>query len=88
MLLFQRPWTRTGVEATRSIDSGDAQGNYKLVKGHVYTVVDVDDDYVTLKNPWGYNKDQADGQSDNGLIQITREDYEKYFNRTDIGSPY
>ena len=70
------------------IDSGDAQGNYKLVKGHVYTVVDVDDDYVTLKNPWGYNKDQADGQSGNGLIQITREDYEKYFNRTDIGSPY
>ena len=54
----------------------------------MYTVVDVDDDYVTLKNPWGYNKDQADGQSGNGLIQITREDYEKYFNRTDIGSPY
>ena len=78
----------TNGSGSNKIDSGDAQGNYKLVKGHVYTVVDVDDDYVTLKNPWGYNKDQADGQSDNGLIQITREDYEKYFNRTDIGSPY
>ncbi len=57
---------------------------------HSYTVVAVDDDYVTLRNPWGHN-DTADGYTHpadddaDGLIRITRADYEKYFNRTDIG---
>lgn len=82
------------------IDGADRQGNYRLVggdyfgkgenDGHAYTVVDIDDDYVTLKNPWGHNDAEikANNQNNNGLIRITREDYEKYFNRTDIGSPY
>jgi len=83
-----------------AIDGGDKEGNYRLVGGnyrgngknfgHEYTVVDIDDDYVTLKNPWGRNDAEikANNQNNNGLIRITREDYERYFNRTDIGSPY
>lgn len=72
------------------IDGADRQGNYRLVggdyfgkgenDGHAYTVVDIDDDYVTLKNPWGHNdaEYEGDSQSGSGLIRITREDYEKY----------
>ena len=52
---------------------------------HAYTVVDIDDEYVTLRNPWGGNETPNDDWKDGGLIRITREDYEKHFARTDIG---
>ena len=69
----------------------DEQGTYQLVAPHSYTVVAVDDEYVTLRNPWGHNK-PADGYQPpagdrpDGLIRITREEYEQHFNCTDIGS--
>ena len=75
----------------------DKKGDYRLVGGdydrnsetevenHVYTVVDIDDEYVTLRNPWGGNDTPSDGRKDGGLIRITREDYEKHFAYTGIG---
>lgn len=74
----------------------DKEGDYRLVGGdydhrpetevenHVYTVVDIDDNYVTLRNPWGSN-DTPTGSEEGGLIRITREDYEKHFAYTGIG---
>ncbi|TFH50767.1 cysteine protease [Actinomyces viscosus] len=74
----------------------DKEGDYRIVGGdydhdpktdpssHAYTVVDIDDNYVTLRNPWGENH-ASGGSEDGGLIRITREDYEKYFEHTIIG---
>ncbi|SDN32659.1 C2 family cysteine protease [Actinomyces ruminicola] len=69
-----------------AIDGRDRTGDYQIVEGHAYTVIAIDDEYVTLRNPWAHNN-TADGSDaeDDGIIRITREDYEKYFNRTDIG---
>ena len=65
---------------------GDYDHDSKTEKSsHAYTVVDIDDEYVTLRNPWGGNDTPNDGRKDGGLIRITREDYEKHFARTDIG---
>ena len=78
-------------------ETPDEEGEYRLVGGdydhkpktddvsHAYTVVDIDDEYVTLRNPWGENDTPNDGRKGGGLIRITREDYEKHFARTDIG---
>lgn len=82
------------------IDAGDQAGDYRIVGGeydgndgkdnHAYTVVAIDEEYVTLRNPWGIN-DTAPGYSapsgdrPDGLIRISRQDYEKYFAVTDIG---
>ena len=75
----------------------DREGECRLVGGdydhdretddvsHAYTVVDIDDKYVTLRNPWGENDTPSDGRKGGGLIRITREDYEKHFARTTIG---
>lgn len=50
----------------------DQTGDYRLVGGdydndpetdkasHAYTVVDIDDKYVTLRNPWGFNDTTLD----------------------------
>ncbi|WP_103062410.1 C2 family cysteine protease [Actinomyces qiguomingii] len=69
-----------------AIDGRDRTGDYRIVEGHAYTVIAIDEKYVTLRNPWAHNN-TADGSDaeDDGIIRITREDYEKYFNRTDIG---
>lgn len=81
-------------EGTHRIVGDDYDHNPKTDKSsHSYTVVTVDDDYVTLRNPWGrndttddYNRPIVIGRdNDHGLIRITRADYEKYFNHTDIG---
>ncbi|MBM6979266.1 MAG: hypothetical protein I3J03_06090, partial [Actinomyces succiniciruminis] len=79
-----------------AINDRDRTGDYRIVGGdyygdgesggHAYMVVAIDDEYVTLRNPWGHN-DTADGSAseDDGIIRISREDYEKYFAYTDIG---
>ncbi|WP_158247617.1 cysteine protease [Actinomyces qiguomingii] len=79
-----------------AINNKDRTGDYRIVggdyfgdgesQGHAYTVIAIDDEYVTLRNPWAHN-DTADGSAsgDDGIIRISREDYEKYFGRTDIG---
>ncbi|WKR20322.1 cysteine protease [Actinomyces israelii] len=82
------------------IKETDQEGTYRIVgsdydhdpttpeSGHQYTIVAVDDEGVTLRNPWGHN-DNADPnlpRADNdGLIRISRADYEKYFSHTTIG---
>lgn len=83
------------------IKETDQEGTYRIVgsdydhdpttpeSGHQYTIVAVDDEGVTLRNPWGHN-DIPKGFSSppaghDGLIRISRADYEKYFPRTDIG---
>lgn len=78
-------------------EAPDEEGKYRLVGGdydqdpetdkqaYAYTVVDVDDEYVTLRNPWGINDTPDDGRKGGGLIRITREDYEKHFAHTSIG---
>ncbi|TFH50988.1 cysteine protease [Actinomyces viscosus] len=64
-------------------------GGHKTQDGeksaHAYTVVAVDDQYVTLRNPWGMNPTPEAEHADNGLIRISREDYERYFSQTSIG---
>ena len=81
----------TDTNGDLKITDADEQGTYRIAKEHVYTVVAVDDEYVTLRNPWGHNK-PADGYQPpagdrpDGLIRITREEYEQHFNCTDIGS--
>ena len=81
----------TDANGDLKITDADEQGTYRIAKEHVYTVVAVDDGYVTLRNPWGHNK-PADGYQPpagdrpDGLIRITREEYEQRFNCTDIGS--
>ena len=84
------------------VDDKDTQPKYKIAggvnnkgktEGHAYTIVAIDDKYVTLRNPWGSNgKVDSDKQLPgvdedvyDGLIRISREDYEKYFSRTYIG---
>ncbi|MBE6482714.1 MAG: cysteine protease [Actinomyces ruminicola] len=78
------------------IDAHDRSGDYRIVGGdyygdgksggHAYMVIAIDEKYVTLRNPWGHN-DTADGSAsgDDGIIRITREDFEKYFQHADIG---
>lgn len=53
---------------------------------HAYTVVAVDDQYVTLRNPWGMNPTEKGEHADTGLIRISREDYERYFSQTRIAA--
>jgi len=66
-------------------DDRDQGGDYKIVEHHTYTVEKIDDEYVTLINPWA-NNETSDGThvGDGGRIRITREEYEKYFPETDI----
>ncbi|RJF40174.1 cysteine protease, partial [Actinomyces sp. 2119] len=66
------------------LDPGDSRGDYPVVHDHVYTVVSVDDEYVTLYNPWAHNDATGGGES-GGLIRMTREDYERCFPDTHIG---
>ena len=83
------------------IKETDQEGTYRIVgsdydhdpttpeSGHQYTIVAVDDEGVTLRNPWGHN-DIPKGFSSppaghDGLIRISRADYEKYFSHTTIG---
>ena len=80
---------RPDQEDTYRIAGGNYDHDPKTPEaGHSYTVVAVDDEGVTLRNPWGYN-DNADPnlpRADNdGLIRISRADYEKYFSYTYIG---
>ncbi|WP_127841247.1 C2 family cysteine protease [Actinomyces wuliandei] len=67
------------------IDTGDQEGGFQVWDSHAYTVVDIDDEYVTLYNPWDTNPVSKDDDVEGGTIRITREDYEKYFNKTYIG---
>lgn len=63
---------------------GAVDGNsssYPIVTNHTYSVLSIDDDYVTLRNPQDKN-----GSHEDGIIRITREDYEKHFSRTYIGA--
>ncbi|RAX19085.1 cysteine protease [Actinomyces sp. Z3] len=77
----------------------DEEGQYRIVGGeydepgertaHAYTVVAIDDETVTLYNPWGENHPAEDystppGDLGDGYIRISREDYEKYFDVTTI----
>ncbi|RAX24429.1 cysteine protease [Actinomyces sp. Z5] len=77
----------------------DEEGQYRIVGGdyrgegerlpHAYTVVAIDDETVTLYNPWAHNDTAGDysappGDLGDGYIQISRKDYEKYFDTTTI----
>ncbi|WP_158247592.1 C2 family cysteine protease [Actinomyces qiguomingii] len=77
----------------------DEEGQYRIVGGdydgqgersaHAYTVVAIDDETVTLYNPWGTNHTVEDysappGDLRDGYIRISRADYEKYFDVTTI----
>ncbi|SDN77581.1 Calpain family cysteine protease [Actinomyces ruminicola] len=77
----------------------DEEGQYRIVGGdyrgqgrtsaHAYTVVAIDDETVTLYNPWGRNDTAGDystpsGDLKDGYIQISRADYEKFFGKTTI----
>ncbi|RJF40171.1 cysteine protease [Actinomyces sp. 2119] len=68
----------------RLIVGGEWDGQ-KGEDGHAYTVVAVDEEHVTLYNPWDTNPDENGKNTGGGTIQISREDYERYFARTDIG---
>ena len=63
----------------------DEQGTYQLVAPHSYTVVAVDDEYVTLRNPHGFNLVGKSTTYSVSVIAITREEHERNFHRTDIG---
>ncbi|TFH50816.1 cysteine protease [Actinomyces viscosus] len=75
------------IDAT-SAGGNDAQSDKEqeltISDHHSYTVEGIDDNYVTLRNPWGNNKHPDNVAEPGGLIRITREDYEKYFARTGI----
>ena len=62
----------------------DKEQEFTISDHHSYTVEAIDDNYVILRNPWGMNTDPNNVAEPGGLIRITREDYEKYFARTDI----
>ena len=72
--------TGTGGNGAQS----DKEQELTISGNHSYTVEAIDDNYVTLRNPWGMNIDPNNKAEPGGLIRITREDYEKYFARTDI----
>ena len=65
----------------------DQGGGYQIVGNHVYTVESIDDEYVTLINPWGRNNLDAGNNhvGSGGRIRITREEYATYFPSTDVG---
>lgn len=64
----------------------DQGGGYRIAGDHVYTVESIDDEYVTLINPWGNNPDASDTHvGSGGRIRITREEYATYFPSTDVG---
>ena len=72
-------------EGTRVLGGGHkTEGGKKTA--HAYTVVAVDDQYVTLRNPWGMNPTEKGEHADTGLIRISREDYERYFSQTRIAA--
>ena len=75
---------------------------------HGYSVVEMNEDTVTLRNPWANNKKagddgfghdadgdhkikESDGENHGdriegtGVIRISRKDYEKFFETTEIG---
>ncbi|RAX24549.1 MULTISPECIES: C2 family cysteine protease [unclassified Actinomyces] len=77
----------------------DEEGQYRVVGGdyegegkrsaHAYTVVAIDDETVTLYNPWDRNDAASDYSTPpedlgDGYMRISREDYEKYFDATTI----
>ena len=71
-------------------DSGpgaeDQGGDYRIADNHAYTVESIDDEYVTLINPWGNNLDASGNHvGSGGRIRITREEYATYFPSTDVG---
>ena len=72
--------TSTGRNGAQS----DKEQELTISGNHSYTVEAIDDNYVILRNPWGMNTDPNNVAEPGGLIRITREDYEKYFARTDI----
>lgn len=67
--------TSTGGNGAQS----DKEQELTISDSHSYTVEAIDDNYVTLRNPWGNNKHPDGAPEPGGLIRITREDYEKYF---------
>lgn len=76
---------RVDTNGDGNVDDTDAEGRYQIVDGHTYAVIDIDDQYVTLYNPWGENKDSSGDRIHGGKIRITRNDYQTYFNETHIG---
>jgi hypothetical protein len=64
----------------------DQGGSYQIADNHAYTVESIDDEYVTLINPWGNNPDAGNNHvGSGGRIRITREEYATYFPSTDVG---
>ena len=82
--------------------------DFEFHSWHGYSVVEMDEDTVTLRNPWANSKEagddgfghdangdgyikESDGENHGdriegtGVIQISREDYEKFFESTEIG---
>lgn len=76
---------RVDTNGDGNVDGTDAEGKYQIVDGHEYAVIDIDDQYVTLYNPWGGNDDSSGDRINGGKIRITRNDYQTYFNETHIG---
>ena len=76
---------RVDTNGDGNVDDTDAEGKYQIVDGHEYAVIDIDDQYVTLYNPWGGNDDSSGDRINGGKIRITRNDYQTYFNETHIG---
>lgn len=82
--------------------------DFEFHSWHGYSVVEMDEDTVTLRNPWANSKEagddgfghdangdghiiESDGENHGdrvegtGVIRISREDYEKFFESTEIG---
>ena len=76
---------RVDTNGDGNVDDTDAEGKYQIVDGHEYAVIDIDDQYVTLYNPWGVNDYSSGDRINGGKIRITRNDYQTYFNETHIG---
>ena len=76
---------RVDTNGDGNVDDTDAEGKYQIVDGHEYAVIDIDDQYVTLYNPWGGNDDSSGDRINGGKIRIARNDYQTYFNETHIG---
>lgn len=76
---------RVDTNGDGNVDDTDTEGKYQIVEGNDYAVVAIDDQYVTLYNPWGENKDSSGNHIHGGKIRITRDDYQTYFNETHIG---
>ncbi|MGO3796526.1 MAG: hypothetical protein ACTJGR_05330 [Pauljensenia sp.] len=76
-----------GAAVVQATTNGTTQG-LKLSGSHAYMVVSANDDGITLRNPWGYNKPAQGSMPLDGTFTISWDDFETYYGSVSMGGDY